>query len=115
MGPKYPFGALSPGECVLHADWQELYGLKLESTIEISMFIEHFLEIITQQIYNPLATANDWEIITKYGWSYNTTFPCTITGFLTESYGKWSESVATKMIVLESENFLLHISDYLAP
>ena len=112
LGKDYPFGKLGPGECVLHSIWQEKYGLEIGSKITISLIISTMQDLLGDQVYNPLAEENGWEIAQNVT-SLNTTFPCTIAGFFSEAYGKFHKYGAEPMIILESDQFLAYTSDYL--
>ena len=61
LGTLYPYGKLAPGECIINSFWHEEYGLGIGDQVQISLYIETLENIVSLQIYNPIAEREGWE------------------------------------------------------
>lgn len=90
LGTEYPYDTLSSGQCLISSDMEDLMNISENQAIQLYMNITMTVTALMQN-YNVLSAQNGWEPLTNTTFNYTVQMPCTVVGFLDETYAKYKD------------------------
>lgn len=90
LGTQYPFGTLEAGQCLIADYVQDEMDLNDIHAIQLYLNMTFTVTAVMEN-YNVLSVENGWEPLSNTTFNYTVTMPCTVVGFLDETYGKYNK------------------------
>ncbi|CDW86568.1 abc-type antimicrobial peptide transport permease component [Stylonychia lemnae] len=115
IGTNYDFSKLRKGECILSINEADYVDVEVGDILRVEVFIDQlYIQLIKS--YNIYAQENN-KTLFKHAGHLNhiemTVFPCIIRDFLFENSGKFGTSKQDSHLIIEFDQFLPHLADYL--
>ena len=107
LGPDYPFDPLGAGECIVSDAYSENFGIGETITFVVHGDLYDLVQV-QADFYNCCVDLPHRNVNLR---EFPTVVECTITDFIEdESYGKWPDSGADQVIIMEYNEFFPYVT-----